>query len=89
MCVARVGIFNGTAGLLIDAARPIHRSKFLRGQKHSGVPIDDVEESVFWRVQQDVAGLSLDRQGRQGNLLTRGEVPRLARRFLVVPQVFP
>jgi hypothetical protein len=81
------GSSTGRPVFQIDLLRPIHRHERLRGDQLAVGAIDHVEEAVLRRLHQHLARLAIDAQIREHDVLSRGEVPRLARRRLVVPHV--
>ena len=84
---ARRRILDRPAGLQVDLLRPVHRHERLRRDQLAVGAIDHVEEAVLRRLHQHLARLAVDRQIREHDVLRRGEVPGLARRRLVVPDV--
>ena len=82
-----VGSSTGRPVFEIDLLRPVHRHERLRGNQLAVAAIDDIEEAVLRRLHQHLARLAVDAQIGEHDVLSRGEVPRLARRRLVVPHV--
>ena len=73
--------------VLVVAARPVHLDEVLRGDELAVRAIDHEEEAVLGCVQDDLARLAADLQVGEDHRLRRGEVPVVARRLLVVPDV--
>lgn len=79
--------FNGTSGDLVDPSGPDRFGEWLGGQELAGSAVEYVEETVLWRLHEHFACCSSDRKVCQNDGLGGGEVPTVAGRDLVVPDV--
>src|SRR4029077_330477 len=66
---------------------PGHLAELLRRDQLSRGAVDDIEEAVLWCVQDDLAWLAIDGNRGQHQVHCGGEVPALAGRGLVVPDI--
>ena len=89
-----------TARLQINRMRPRHRHAswhigfFRHGEQGIGREkltrraIDHIEEAVFGDLHDDFARLAANWQFSQHQMLGRGEIPRIPRRGLIMPDIF-
>ena len=86
VAAARNRRLDGPA-LGVVAAGPVHIDEVLGRDELAVGAVDDEEEAVLGRMQDDLARLAADLDVGQHHGLGGGEVPAVARRFLVVPDV--
>jgi hypothetical protein len=79
--------FDRATGLEIYSARPCGLGEWFRKDQLPGGAIDDVEEPILWCVEDRLSRLASDREIREHDVHVRVEVPRLARRRLVMPAI--
>ncbi|MPM99097.1 hypothetical protein SDC9_146287 [bioreactor metagenome] len=80
-------ILDGAA-IGIVSSRPVHRDKVLCRDELAIGAVDDEEEAVLWRMQDDLARFALQFDVGQDQVLCRGVVPVVCRRLLIMPDVF-
>ena len=74
-----------SSGRQIDSRRPVGAHDRVGAQQLSIAAIEHVEEAVLGRVQHHRTLFAVDGHGGQDHRLGRGEVPVVARRFLIEP----
>ena len=84
---ASVRVFDGAAGLHVEARGPALRSVRRGRQQFAGGAVQHVEIAILRRLHQHLARLPVDGQVRQHDVLGGGVVPGVARGGLVVPHV--
>ncbi len=84
---ARAFDLHRPAGLKVDMARPVDRREGLGGDQRARLPVDDVEKAVLRRLHDDFSRRAVDLEIGEDHVLGRGEIPRLAGRRLVMPDI--
>ena len=85
---AGLGVLDRATRLRIDPGGPVDADIGLGADELARLAVDHIEEAVLGRLHQHLARLPVDLHVGQHDVLRGGVIPRLARRGLVVPDIF-